>query len=125
VAGTILPKTGKETILLVDDEEMIRGVGQQILEIHGYSVLTAADGREAIELYLRHRAGIDLVILDLTMPRMSGTEVLTRIRNINPDAKVILSSGYHRGEVYRAAAFLPKPYRADTLTRIVREVLDK
>ncbi len=123
--GTILPETGKETILLVDDEEMIRGVGQQILEIHGYSVLTAVDGREAIELYLRHQAGIDLVILDLTMPRMTGTEVLTRIRKINPHAKVILSSGYHRGEAYRAAAFLPKPYRADTLMRIVREVLDK
>jgi signal transduction histidine kinase/CheY-like chemotaxis protein len=117
-------RTGKETILLVDDEEMIRNFAQQILEIHGYSVVTAADGQEAIDIYLRQRNRFDLVILDLTMPRLSGSEVLTRIRNLNPLAKVILSSGYQSGETYRASAFLPKPYRANTLMRVVREVLD-
>jgi len=117
-------RTGKETILLVDDEEMIRNFAQQILEIHGYSVVTAVDGQEAVEIYMRQRNRFDLVILDLTMPRLSGSEVLTRIRNFNPHAKVILSSGYPSGETYRASAFLPKPYRADTLTRVVREVLD-
>ena len=117
-------RTGKETILLVDDEEMIRNFAQQILEIHGYSVVTAADGQEAVDLYIRQRDRFDLVILDLTMPHLSGSEVLTRIRNLNSHAKVILSSGYPSGETYRASAFLPKPYRADTLIRVVREVLD-
>jgi PAS domain S-box-containing protein len=118
-------RTGKETILLADDEEMIRNLAQQILETHGYSVVTAADGQEAIDLYMRQRDRYDLVILDLTMPRLSGTEALTRIRNLNPGAKVILSSGYPSGETSRASAFLPKPYRAESLTRIVREVLDR
>jgi CheY-like chemotaxis protein len=118
-------RTGKETILMVDDEEMIRNLAQQILETHGYSVVTATDGQEAIDLYMRQRDRFDLVILDLTMPRLSGTETLTRIRNLNPNAKVILSSGYPSGETSRASAFLPKPYRAETLTRVVREVLDR
>ena len=119
------PKTGKETILLVDDEEMIRSVGRQILELHGYSVITADDGQEAIDLYLRERERIDLVILDMTMPCLTGADVLTRIRTLNPLAKVILSSGYPTGESQGASAFLPKPYRAEGLTRIVREVLDR
>jgi PAS domain S-box-containing protein len=123
-AETSRGKTGKETILLVDDEEMIRNFAKQILEIHGYSVLTAVDGQEAVDMYIRQRERFDLVILDLTMPHLSGSEVLTRIRNLNPHAKVILSSGYPSGETYRASAFLPKPYRADTLIRVVREVLD-
>jgi PAS domain S-box-containing protein len=119
------PRTGKETILLVDDEEMIRDLARQILELHGYSVVTAADGQEAIDLYLTQRGRFALVILDLTMPHLSGTEVLTRIRNVDPQAKVILSSGYPSGETSRASAFLPKPYRAGLLTRVVREVLDR
>ncbi|NJD61266.1 MAG: PAS domain S-box protein [Deltaproteobacteria bacterium] len=117
-------RVGKETILLVDDEEMIRNFAQQILEIHGYSVVTAADGQEAVDIYTRQRNRLDLVILDLTMPHLSGSEVLTRIRNLNPQVKVILSSGYPSGDTYRASAFLPKPYRATTLMRVVREVLD-
>jgi DNA-binding NtrC family response regulator len=123
-AETARTKTGKETILLVDDEEMIRNFAKQILEIHGYSVVTAVDGQQALDLYIRQRDRFDLVILDLTMPHMSGSEVLTRIRNLDPHANVILSSGYPSGETYRASAFLPKPYRADTLIRVVREVLD-
>jgi CheY-like chemotaxis protein len=118
-------RTGKETILLADDEEMIRSLAKQVLETHGYSVVTAADGQEAIDLYMQQRDRFDLVILDLTMPRLSGTEALTRIRNLNPYAKVILSSGYTSGETSRASAFLPKPYRIEMLTRIVREVLDR
>ena len=119
------PRTGKETILLVDDEEMIRDLARQILELHGYSVVTAADGREAVDLYASQRGRFELVILDLTMPHLSGTDVLARIRDLHPDAKVILSSGYPSSETSRASAFLPKPYRAELLTRIVREVLDR
>ncbi|MBI5576986.1 MAG: PAS domain S-box protein [Deltaproteobacteria bacterium] len=118
-------KMGKETILLVDDEEMIRTLGRQVLEVHGYSVLVAADGQEAADLYSAHRDRIDLTILDLSMPYLSGSEVLERIRGMNPGAKVIMSSGHPSRETSRASAFLPKPYRADKLTRIVRDVLDR
>ena len=119
------PKTGKETILLVDDEEMIRSLAQQVLEVHGYSVLTAVDGQQAIDLYEKRRDEVDLVILDLSMPHLSGTEVLARIHRLDPHARVIISSGHASRETPRASAFLPKPYRASTLTRLVREVLDR
>jgi PAS domain S-box-containing protein len=115
---------GKETILLADDEDMIRNLARQILELHGYSVITASDGQEAIDLYLRRRGKVDLVLLDQTMPHLSGREVLERIRNLDPGAKVVMSSGYPSGETEGASGFLPKPYRADSLLRIVRETLD-
>jgi len=130
VPGPIRYSRGKETILFVDDEEMIRDLGVQILTMQGYRVLTAVDGQQAIEMFLARGETIDLVLLDLTMPNMSGLEVLERIRKINPRAKVVLSSGHRADEAHSperisgASAFLPKPYRADVLTRIVREVLD-
>ena len=125
------PLEGKETILFVDDEEMIRDLGMQILSMHGYRVLTAGDGKQAIDMYCAGKDSIDLVLLDLTMPHMSGMEVLGRIREIDNRAKVVLSSGYRADEAGSlisfpgASAFLAKPYRADTLTRVVRDVLDE
>ncbi|HBO70158.1 MAG TPA: hypothetical protein DD658_08550 [Deltaproteobacteria bacterium] len=122
---------GKETVLLADDEEMIRDLGRQVLEIHGYTVLSAADGQQAIDMFVRYRKRIDLVLLDLSMPRLSGMEVLERIRKLDPGARVILSSGYRSeddeaaGKASRASAFLAKPYRADLLAKTVREVLDR
>jgi PAS domain S-box-containing protein len=130
VPGPNRPSRGKETILFVDDEEMIRDLGVQILTMQGYRVLTAGDGPQAIEMFLAGGETVDLVLLDLTMPNMSGLEVLERIRKINPRAKVVLSSGHRADEAHSqerisgASAFLPKPYRAEVLTRIVREVLD-
>jgi PAS domain S-box-containing protein len=122
---------GKETILLVDDEEMIRNLGSQILKAQGYTVIVAEDGRVAIDIFLARQKEIDLVLLDLTMPNMSGLEVLERIRAIDPLVKVVLSSGYRAGEeddsdrFSEASAFLSKPYRAASLVRIVRDVLDR
>ena len=124
------PLNGKETILLVDDEEMIRDLGKQILTMEGYTVITAGDGREAVDLFLAGKGTIDLVLLDLTMPRMSGLEVLERIRKVDPKVKVVLSSGYRAEEAHDpehlsvASAFLSKPYRLEGLSRTVREVLD-
>jgi two-component system cell cycle sensor histidine kinase/response regulator CckA len=123
-------RNGKETILLVDDEEMIRDLGKQILTMEGYTVITAVDGREAVELFLAGVGTIDLVLLDLTMPRMSGLEVLERIRKVDPTVKVVLSSGYRAEEAHDperlagASAFLSKPYRVDVLSRTIRDVLD-
>ncbi|HEY5766188.1 MAG TPA: PAS domain S-box protein [Candidatus Deferrimicrobiaceae bacterium] len=122
---------GRETILLADDERMIRDLGKQVLEMQGYTVVTAADGQQAIDRYVHHQDRIDLVILDLTMPHLSGLEVMERIRNLDAGAKVILSSGYRSEDadaavrISKAYAFLPKPYRPDLLSKTVREVLDR
>ncbi len=125
------PRPGRERILLVDDEAMIRKLGRKILERDGYTVVTASDGREALDIFARDRTELDIVILDMTMPLLSGLQVLERMRTLDPDVRVILSSGYPVESGYagpieaRPAAFLQKPYRADALSRIVREVLDR
>jgi two-component system cell cycle sensor histidine kinase/response regulator CckA len=118
------PLLGKETVLFVDDEHLIRELGRMVLETYGYTVHLAGDGREAIEWYAANRDRVDLVLLDLTMPHRSGMEAFRQIRALNPAAKVILSSGNTPAEDIGKTAFLPKPYRANTLARIVRTVLD-
>ena len=121
---TARPVSGMETVLFVDDEELIRELGRQVLEIHGYTVLIAGDGKQAIELFGANRTAIDLVLLDLTMPQRSGLEVLREIRKLEPDVRVILSSGNTPAEQVPGTSFLPKPYRADTLAQAVRAALD-
>jgi len=121
---------GAETVLLVDDEAMITEVGRAMLEKMGYSVLTAASGAEALAVFRRQRERIRLVILDMIMPEMSGGETFDRLREINPTAKVLLSSGYSLDE--RAAdilqrgcsGFIQKPFDMKRLGAKVREVLD-
>jgi len=124
-----LPETapsgrGKETVLFADDEELIRDLGRQVMEMHGYTVLLAEDGMRAIELFRSNRKAIDLVVLDLTMPQRSGMEVLRAIRDIDPGMRIILSSGSSPPEAVPGTTFLPKPYRADMLAKTVRSTLD-
>ncbi|MDJ0855949.1 MAG: response regulator, partial [Desulfobacterales bacterium] len=88
----VQPGTG--TIMLVDDEEMILSVGAAMLERLGYEVLTAVDGKSALDLYFREKARIDLVILDMVMPGMGGGEVFDQLKAFDPGVKVLLSSGY-------------------------------
>jgi PAS domain S-box-containing protein len=118
-AETILAEElihGSGGILLVDDEEILRDVGQAILESLGYRVYLAEDGEQALEVYVREREHISLVILDMLMPRMGGKETLVRLRDINPDIPVLISSGFHQegtvGELEKLGAkgFLQKPY---------------
>jgi PAS domain S-box-containing protein len=121
--------TGRETILLVDDEEMIRDLGRATLESAGYRVLLAADGGQAVDVYLREQQRIDLVILDLTMPQLSGRDTLRRLLAINPNARILLSSGFsaedsHPAPVEGALGFIPKPYRRPELLGTVRTALD-
>jgi len=116
--------TGKETVLFADDEELIRDLGRHVMEMHGYTVLLAEDGMRAIELFRSNREAIDLVVLDLTMPQRSGMEVLHAIRNLDPGARVILSSGSSPPEPVPGTMFLPKPYRAEALVKAVRSALD-
>jgi two-component system, cell cycle sensor histidine kinase and response regulator CckA len=129
--GREMETKGTETILLVDDEPAIRRLGQTILEHHGYTVLLAEDGQEALEVYRRKGKRIQLVILDLTMPRQSGQEVLLELRRMDPTVKVIVSSGHHNGRIIKElrnvnkVEFIPKPYRPNELARKVRNVLDQ
>jgi signal transduction histidine kinase/CheY-like chemotaxis protein len=121
---------GHETLLLVDDEEVIRGFATEILSAHGYQVIACQNGREASEIYAASPGKIDLVILDLFMPVMDGKETLAALKKINPQARVVISSGYAetkelKGLEGEIRAFIHKPYKSAELLRKVREVLDK
>ena len=121
---------GNETILLVDDEEALLEIAGDILQQHGYSTCTAGSGEEAIVVYRKQKAEIDLVVMDLGMPGMGGQKCLEILREIDPQVKVIIASGYGSYEItknprqFGAAAFINKPYHLDMMLRTVREVLD-
>jgi PAS domain S-box-containing protein/prepilin-type N-terminal cleavage/methylation domain-containing protein len=122
-----LPK-GKETILVIDDEDTIRELTRNVLGQMGYRVLLASDGQEGVELFEQHRQAIDLVILDLRMPRLSGRDTFHQLRKLDPQVRVLVSSGYAADttpfdEKDRKLGFLPKPYRAEELLRAIREAL--
>jgi PAS domain S-box-containing protein len=120
----------RQTILVVDDEESVRAAVRHMLEFVGYTVITASEGAEALRLYREHAAKISAVVLDLTMPRMSGGEVLHELREINPDVKVLLSSGYDVSDVAKqlkdeeSVAFIQKPYRMSQLHEKVQRLLE-
>jgi PAS domain S-box-containing protein len=122
---------GTETILLVDDEEVILEVGQELFEVMGYRVLLARDGKEAVEVYRKNQDEIDIVLLDMVMPTMGGGEAYDRMKEINPDIKVLLSSGYSiDGEATEILergcnGFIQKPFRMNQLAGKIREILDK
>lgn len=128
-AKTIL--TGKESILLVDDELSIVEVCRDILISLGYKILTAASGHEAIDIYKLNREDIDLVILDMIMPGMNGSDTYNQLKSINPQVKVILSTGYSGSEQAQqildngCQALIQKPFRVDDLSQSVRKVLDQ
>ncbi len=121
---------GSEMILFVDDEEMIIKVAERILKKLGYRVMTAQNGREAVEIYRTHRDRIDLVILDMIMPGMGGKELFSALKKMNPEAKVLLSSGYSiDGEAMEIMesgcnGFLQKPFSPSQLSQKIREILD-
>ena len=120
---------GTGTILLVDDEEMVLEVGEKLLKAMGYHVLTAQEGREAIEVYKKHRGTVDLVLLDIIMPNMKGGEVFDCLKEINPDIKVLLSSGYSiDGEASKilergGKGFIQKPFDMERLSETIRAIL--
>lgn len=116
------------TILVVDDEESIRMLCKRALEIHGFNVLCADDGRKAVELF-NEQTDIKLVILDMTMPYMNGEETYKELQKIKADVKVLLSSGYSENEAFDKftgkgiAGFLQKPYKASALTEKIKDLL--
>ncbi|MFA5180381.1 MAG: PAS domain S-box protein [Syntrophales bacterium] len=119
---------GQETILVVDDEKIITDVTQGMLEQLGYHILIACSAQEAIEVYRANQDRIDLVIMDMIMPGMNGGEAYDLIKAMNPDVKVILSSGYSLNGMAKdimargVKAFIQKPFRMEDLSRTIREV---
>ncbi len=126
-----MPTFGTETILLVDDEDVIRGVAQQMIEMGGYKVLTATSGEEALKIYAAHKDEISLVILDLIMPGMGGKRCLQELLRMNPDSKVIIASGHSPNDLAvdergtGARGFIQKPYDAKDVLVFIRKILDR
>lgn len=120
----------QETILLIDDEQVITETGRDVLESLNYKVLTAADGQQAVELFAAHAAEIDLAILDMVMPAMGGREAARAMHQINPGLKIIFSTGYERikhPEDERqptSAPVIAKPFQASELSILIRQLLD-
>jgi PAS domain S-box-containing protein len=123
--------TGTETVLLVDDEQMVLDVTRELLESLGYRVYAVGSGQEAIAVYMEKRTEIDMVILDMIMPGISGGEAFERLREIDPEIRVLLSSGYSINGQAREIlergcnGFLQKPFQLEKLSRKVREVLSE
>jgi two-component system cell cycle sensor histidine kinase/response regulator CckA len=122
---------GKGTILLVDDEESLIDLGARMLEHLGFTVLTAADGLQTVELYRERGKEIDLVLMDLTMPHMDGAEAFGELRRLNPEVRVVLASGYSHEDVASAfagkglAGVLQKPYTLAKLRETLAGLLPK
>jgi two-component system cell cycle sensor histidine kinase/response regulator CckA len=122
---------GRETILLVDDEESVLRLGEEMLSRYGYRVFKASDGESALEFYCREQERIDLVILDLIMPGMGGMKCLEELLRFDPRAKVVIASGYsadgHSKGALEAGArdFINKPYGMRQMLQVVRGILDQ
>jgi CheY-like chemotaxis protein len=122
---------GKGTVLLVDDDESVRAVGRKMLERIGFTVVTAADGSEAIARFRERVDDIICAIVDLTMPHVDGAETFRELRRMRPGVRVILSSGYNEQDVTQRfvgkglAGFIQKPYQLNTLVAVLKEVLEK
>ena len=121
--------TGNETILVVDDEPFVRDLALDILSPAGYHVLMAKDGVEALHMYHAYKDSIDLLLLDIVMPKMNGKQVFDKIREINPEQKILICSGYDTEELYAqelielGAEFTPKPFKMYGLLKKIRETL--
>jgi len=124
-------KTGTETLLIAEDDDDVRRLDKELFEECGYTVIEAANGREALDLFLEHREIIDLLMFDVIMPKMNGREVFEEIRKVRPEIKVLFTSGYTgdilngKGELGREFDFVAKPIPPEELLTKVREVLDR
>lgn len=121
--GAVPPATNA-MVLVVDDEEGIRQMARRTLERHGYRVTLASNGAEAVEIYERHPGEIGVVVTDMSMPVMDGPTAISRLRELDPDVRIVASSGLSSGGISLAAGagavlFIPKPYTAEVLLRAV------
>ena len=125
-----VPMEGTETILVADDDPMLRNIAEEVFRSYGYTVITAEDGQDAVEKFSRNRERIALVVLDVIMPKMNGKDAYEQIRKLSPGCKAIFMSGYtddiihKRGLLDVGLAFVSKPLRPEKLLQKAREVLD-
>jgi CheY-like chemotaxis protein len=121
------PLGGNETVLVVDDEPLLLDLLRRILEERGFHVLVARDGFQAIEIFRQQKSAIDLIVLDMTMPRLSGRDTLRQLREIDPDVAVLYVTGYAEklaeAGLDQTCGFLAKPFRPDELVQAVRAAL--
>ena len=131
VHATAETPLGSETVLLVEDEDMVRALARRILQTHGYNLLEAQDGFQALRLCQEYTGVIHLMVTDVVMPGMNGGAVADHLLSVRPRLKVLYLSGYtdnsiaHHGVMDAGTAFLPKPFTPADLARKVREVLDR
>jgi CheY-like chemotaxis protein len=124
------PPQGSETILIAEDESMVRELTREILEARGYKVLEAKDGQEALEICKTHGGTIDLTLTDIVMPRMSGSEFAENVAAVRPDMKIVFMSGYSEeisksGILRGGVHFIEKPFTSNALALKIREALDE
>lgn len=121
---------GEGQVLVVEDDAVVRGMAQEILQILGYTVLIAVNGREGVKLYSEHQAQIKAVLLDTVMPVMAGREAYLEMKKINPDVKVLLSSGFRQDERVQeilnlgVKSFLQKPYTISSLAEAMKKIIE-
>ena len=117
--------TGTQTILIIDDEDLLLTMGEMILSSYGYTVLTAASGQKALEIFESRMGEIDLVITDLVMPQMSGRELMERLRALEPGIRIVCASGYMRSgtSVEEDESYLQKPFTSQDLLQKVKQAL--
>jgi PAS domain S-box-containing protein len=126
----VLSKKGTETVLLVEDEEMVRDLAETILTRHGYNVINTECGADAVEMCKTFSGKIHLLLTDVIMPGMTGREVFEKVKTIRPEIRVLYMSGYtenviaHHGVLQDGSTFIPKPFSVDGLAKKVREILD-
>ena len=125
----IMIRGGTETILVVEDEPLVSSLVQEVLAGYGYTVLMAANGRDALATYRDRCGGIDLVMADVVMPEVGGTELYRELKRIDPGARILLTTGYSvspdlRTYIAHGVPFIQKPYQVDDLARMVRDILD-
>ncbi|BBO77346.1 hypothetical protein DSCW_47630 [Desulfosarcina widdelii] len=124
-------QTDSQTVLLVDDEQMVLEVGKAILQRLGHEVVTAESGEEALEKFDHHQDAIGCVVLDLTMPGMDGKETFSRLRDLAPGLPIIISSGLSAEQVSAqfedgpTTAFIQKPYQVAELSSTIQSILKK
>jgi|GEM_PF-6459671 len=122
---------GSETVLLVEDEQMVRTLAIRLLKKMGYNVIDASNGRKALEIASEMKDGIDLLMTDVVMPGMNGRQLAEKLKEIHPETKVLFTSGYteniiaHHGVVDEGLNFIGKPYSMNMLARKIREILDE
>jgi len=126
-----LVKGGTETILFVEDEEMLRDLVKSSIEENGYAVITAQDGVEAVNLFRQHKDSIALVLCDMGLPKLGGWEAFKIMKEIRPKVNVIFASGYLdpglKAEILKGGArdFVQKPYDPNEIMKRIREVIDR